>query len=389
MTDAENWPSFDEDEIDAVVRVLRSGRVNRWTGEENRRFEAAFAEFVRADQALALANGTVALELGLRCAGIGPGDDVIVASRSFVASASVVPLVGARPVFADVDDVSQNVTAESIRAVLTERSRAVIVVHLGGWICEMEPIMEIARERDLFILEDCAQALGASRNGRPAGSWGHAAAWSFCQDKIMTTGGEGGMLTTNDRQLWERAWSFKDHGKSYAAAERVRPGPSFRWVHEGLGTNWRMTEMQAAIGTASLPKVPGRVDRRNELARFLDEMLRPVEAIRTTAPPEAVRHAYYRYYAFTRPEALAEGWGRDDILISLRRVDVPAFTGICPEIYREEAFRRAGLSPEVRHPVARRLGETSIMLPIHHRLSDETVLRWGGAVKDVVAAASH
>lgn len=389
MTDMENWPSFDDDEIDAVVRVLRSGRVNRWTGEENQHFEEAFAEFVGADHAIALANGTVALELPLRCSRIGPGDEVIVTSRSFVASAGVVPFVGARPVFVDVDEVSQNITAETIRGGLTDRTRAVIVVHLGGWICDMDAIMEVANEHDLFVLEDCAQALGALRDGRPAGSWGHAATWSFCQDKVMTTGGEGGMFTTDDDELYARAWSFKDHGKNLEASRHAGPGPSFRWIHDRFGTNWRMTEMQAAIGTVALPKVPGRVDRRIELARRLDGTLGSLSAIRITPPPQEVRHAYYKYYAFIRPEELTHGRSRDDILAELHRRDVPAFTGICPEIYVEEAFQRMGYAPDTRLPVARRLGETALMLPIHHRLSDETVSRWGETVRDVISAATR
>lgn len=386
-TDAQNWPFFEEDEIEAAARVLRSGKVNRWTGEENRKFEEEFCAYVGAGHAVALANGTVALEAALRCAGIGPGDDVVVTSRSFVASAGAAPLVGARPVFADVDAESQNMTAESIRAALTAKTRAVIVVHLGGWICDMAPIMDLAGEHDLLVVEDCAQALGASRNGKTAGSWGDAATWSFCQDKVLTTGGEGGMLTTNDSDLWRRAWSFKDHGKNIDAVGDAGPTPAFKWVHAAIGTNLRMTEMQAAIGRIALPKVEARIRRRNEIAAMLDETFRSDEALRITIPPPEVRHAYYKYYCFVRPDLLAEGWNRDRILEELHAEDVPAFSGICAEIYREEAFVSAGYGPNSPHPVARSLGETSIMLPIHHNLSDETVRRWSNAIRRVVRHA--
>ena len=387
MTEDQTWPSFDDDEIEAVVNVLRSGRVNRWTGDENRRFEEAFAACVSADHAVALANGTVALELALRSAGIGSGDDVVVTSRSFVASAGVAALVGARPVFSDVDPESQNMTAETLSSALTDASRAVIVVHLGGWICDMDPIMAVARERDLIVVEDCAQALGAVRDGRPAGSWGSVAAWSFCQDKLMTTGGEGGMVTTRDKELWERAWSYKDHGKSFASTGQSSPGPAFKWVHDGIGTNWRMTEMQAAIGRVALPKVDARVSRRNEIARQIDAILSDVPALRTTVPPSTIRHAYYKYYVFVRSEALGHGIDRDGILKDIQSRGVPAFTGICPEIYLEQAFVQAGFAPAIRHPVARLLGETAIMLPIHHNLSDTTASRWAHAVRDAVTRA--
>ena len=246
------WPYFSQDEIDAVTRVLNSGRVNYWTGDEGRQFEAEFAAFVGCKHAVAVANGTVALELALEALGIGPGDEVVVTSRTFIASASCAVMRGATPVMADVDWDSQNITAETIRAVLSPRTRAIIAVHLAGWPCDMDPILEIAREHGLKVIEDCAQALGAVYKGRPVGSMGDVNAFSFCQDKILTTGGEGGMLTTNHTDLWSRAWAFKDHGKSYEAVYRRQHPPGYRWLHESFGTNWRLTEMQSAMGRVLL-----------------------------------------------------------------------------------------------------------------------------------------
>ena len=369
------WPSFADDEIAAVERVLRSGRVNQWTGGEVGAFENAFAEFVDADYAVALANGTVALELALRSLGIGPGDDVVVTSRSFVASAGAVSLVGASPVFADVDRVSQNVTADTIGDVLTASTRAIVLVHLGGWPCDMDEIMEFADEQELFVIEDCAQALGATYKGRPVGSWGDVAAWSFCQDKIMTTGGEGGMLTTNDEGVFELAWSYKDHGKDRRKVADRTPGPSFKWVHDSVGTNWRMTEIQAAVGNIALPKVEDWVARRRELAELLDGRLGGQEGLRTTVPPAGFGHAYYKYYVFVDPSV-----DRDVLLSSLHEDGIPAFSGICGEIYREAAFEDAGFAPEERHPVAKELAETSIMVPIHHNVSDEAAVEVAEAI---------
>ncbi len=268
------WPYYEPDEMEAVTAVLASGRVNYWTGEEGRQFESEFAAQVGTQHAVAVMNGSVALELALRALGLGPGDEVVVPARSFIASASSVVLVGARPVFADVDPLSGNLTAESIAAVLSPRTRAVIVVHLGGWPCDMDSISALTQARGLRLIEDCAQAHGATYKGRQVGSFGAAAAFSFCQDKIMSTGGEGGMLVCNDETVWQRAWSYKDHGKSWDAVYRRQHPPGFRWLHESFGSNWRMTEMQAAIGRRQLKKLSSWVAQRQQNALALELALR-------------------------------------------------------------------------------------------------------------------
>ncbi len=365
------WPYFAEDEIEAAVRVLRSGKVNYWTGEEGRRFEKEFADFVGTRYAVAVANGSVALELALYALGIGEGDEVVVTSRTFIASASSVVLRGATPVFADVDPDSQNITAETIRPVLTSRTKAVIAVHLAGWPCEMDEIMRLAQEHNLWVIEDCAQAHGATYKGRPVGSLGHVAAWSFCQDKIMTTGGEGGMLTTNDYTIWEKAWSYKDHGKSYEAVYHRQHPPGYRWLHESFGTNWRMTEMQSAIGRVALRKVPQWVAIRRRHASILAERFLQLPGLRVALPPDYIEHAYYRFYAFVVPEMLKPGWDRDRIMLELNRHGIPCTVGSCSEVYLEKAFQQAEVHPPNRLPVAKRLGETSLAFLVHPTLSEE------------------
>jgi len=218
------WPSYSDEEATAVRNVILSNKVNYWTGTECREFEKEFAAWVGTEYAVALSNGTLALDVALKAIHISPGDEVIVTPRTFLASASCIVNAGAVPVFADVDRDSQNITADTIRAVLTPRTRAIICVHLAGWPCDMDPIMELAKTHDLFVIEDCAQAHGARYRGRMVGSIGHIGAWSFCQDKIMSTGGEGGMVTTNSRVWWTAMWSYKDHGKSWEAMyERPHP----------------------------------------------------------------------------------------------------------------------------------------------------------------------
>jgi len=382
------WPFFDEDERAAVEAVLRSGSVNYWTGREGRAFEREFAEACGCRYGIALANGTVALELALRALGIGAGDEVVLTPRTFIASASCVVLRGARPVFADVDPVSQNVTAGSIRRAFAPRTRALIAVHLAGWPCEMDAILDLAREHGLKVIEDCAQAHGATYKGRPVGSLGDVGAFSFCQDKIMTTGGEGGMLVTNDEALWRTAWAYKDHGKSYDAVYNREYPPGFRWLHESFGTNWRMTELQAAIGRVQLRKLPDWLEQRRRNAAILTDAFRHQPALRVTQPPLHVRHAYYKYYVFVRPERLKPSWNRDQIMAALVSEGVPCFSGSCSEIYREQAFIRAGIGPDKALPVAQMLGETSLMFPVHPTLTDGDVLRTCRVIDTVLAQAT-
>ena len=382
------WPSFSEEEIAAATRVLSSGKVNYWTGDEGRKFEAEFASFAGCKYAIALANGTVALELALEALGIGAGDEVIVTSRTFIASASCAVMRGATPVMADVDPESQNITAETIRAVLTSRSRAIIAVHLAGWPCDMDPILDLAREHGLKVIEDCAQAPGALYKGRPVGSMGDVNAFSFCQDKIMTTGGEGGMVTTNDKSLWERAWAFKDHGKSYDAVYGRQHPPGYRWLHESFGTNWRLTEMQSAMGRVLLRELPQFVRTRRRLAAILTERFSQIPALRITLPPDDVFHSYYKYYVFLRSERLRSDWNRQRIVDAINAEGVPCFVGSCSEIYLERAFPDA-LRPRERLPVAKELSDTSLMFLVHPTLSDLDMQDTADAVEKVMACATR
>ena len=381
------WPVFAADEIEAVSRVLASGKVNYWTGDEAKAFEREYAQYTGRRQAISLANGTVALELALYALGIGPGDEVIVPSRTFVACASCVVMRGAVPVVVDVDATSQNLTAATIAPALTPRTRAIIAVHLAGWPCDMDPIMTLARERNLKVIEDCAQAHGATDKGRPVGSIGDLGAFSFCQDKIITTGGEGGLLVMNDAALWSKAWSFKDHGKSYEAISRPPTAPGlFNWVHESFGTNWRMTEMQAAIGRLQLRKLESWRAARRRNAAALTQALSRAPGLRLTLPPEGVGHAYYKYYAFVRPDALKSDWSRDRIVQAIIAEGIPVAVGSCSEIYLEKAFPEP-LRPAQRHPVARELGETSLMFMVHPTLSDADMGEIGRAVEKVMRRA--
>ena len=320
-----------------------------------------------------MANGTVALELALEAAGIGPGDEVVVTPRSFVASASCAVRVGAKPVFADVDIDSQNITAESIAAVLSDSTRAIVVVHHAGWPCDMDEVMSLADEHELIVVEDCAQAHGAKYKGRPIGGIGHVAAFSFCQDKIMTTGGEGGMLVTSDDSIWRRAWSLKDHGKNFDSVYRDDHPPGFRWLHDSIGTNWRMTEMQGAIARVQLRKLSSWNELRARYARKIAETLSQTGKIRVPLPADDIQHAFYRLYAFVQTDTLSDGWSRDRIVDALMAAGVPVFTGSCPAIYNEKAFSQSESYPPEPLQNASLLGETSLAFLVHPTLSDDDV----------------
>ena len=381
------WPSYSAEEIDAVSQVLASNKVNYWTGDLCRQFERDFADYVGSRHAVALSNGTLALDAALKALGIGPGDEVVVTPRTFIASASTVVTAGAIPVFADVDLQTQNISAETIARVLTPRTKAIIPVHLAGMPCDMDPIMDLAREHKLFVIEDCAQAHGATYKGRSVGTLGHIGAWSFCQDKIMTTGGEGGMVTTDDPDLWSSMWSYKDHGKSWEAVYERQHPPGPRLVHDSFGTNWRMLEMQAAIGLIQLGRMPEWSDRRTAIAQTIGAALSRHRVIRVPDVPNYARHAYYRLYAFVQTEHLAPGWTRDRIIDEIISNGVPCMHGSQSEVYLEGAFEGTGWRPKDRLPVARALGETSLAFLVHPTLTDAEVEKTCEVLDSVLTAA--
>lgn len=454
------WPYFGDDEIKAVEKVLRSGDVNQWTGSEVKAFEKEYADYVGVKYAVAVANGSVALELALEALGIGAGDEVIVTCYTFIASASAVVMRGAVPVMADIDPDTLNISADTVSSVITPRTRAIIAVHLAGMPCDMDPLLDLAKEYDLKVIEDCAQAHGAWIRGRrskdrgqmsedrsqgkaevggqektevrgqrtedrrqritdrddylregwiPAesgmgscgtdevddglirrvGSFGDAAAFSFCQDKIMTTGGEGGMLTTNDEAIWEKAWAYKDHGKSYDSVFHKKHSPGFRWLHDSFGTNWRMTEMQAAIGRVQLRKMPKWTAIRRRNAAMLTAGFAKIPALRVLEVPEEFGHAYYKYYVFVRPEKLREGWDRDRIMNAVAAEGIPCFSGSCSEIYLEKAFVKAEIVQERRLPAARESGETSLMFWVHPTLGADEMRDTCRAVEKVMRRAQR
>lgn len=382
-----SWPSFTQEEADNIAHTLLSNKVNYWTGNECREFEKEFAIWCGTEYAVALMNGTVALDLSLKALNIGEGDEIIVTSRTFLASVSCIVTAGATPIFADVNHNNQNITADTIRPHITTKTKAIICVHLAGWPCEMDEIMALAQQHNLYVIEDCAQAHGATYKGKMVGSIGHIGAWSFCQDKIMTTGGEGGMVTTNDRQLWSKMWSYKDHGKSWEAVYERQHPPGFRWLHDSFGTNWRMLEIQAVIGRIQLTRMKDWTAQRQYNATQIWSAARQLSGLRAPTIPNYISHAAYKCYVFVEPIHLKSDWNRDRIMAEINQRGVPCYSGSCSEVYLEKAFDHTGWRPQQRLPIAKQLGETSLMFLIHPTLTYEHIKKTIDALTTVMKLA--
>ncbi|WP_416687604.1 DegT/DnrJ/EryC1/StrS aminotransferase family protein [Candidatus Pseudothioglobus sp. Uisw_041] len=382
------WPSFTQEEADAVQSVLLSNKVNYWTGNECREFEKEFAAWSDAKYAVALGNGTLALDVAFKALDISIGDEVIVTSRTFVASIFSIVNSGLVPIFADVDLDTQNITAESVRSVITNKTKAIVCVHLAGWPCEMDAIMQIASEFNLYVIEDCSQAHGAKYKGTSVGSIGHIGCWSFCQDKIMTTGGEGGIVTTNDESFWRKMWAYKDHGKSYEAVyEREHP-EGFKWLHESFGSNWRMTEMQAAIGRIQLKRMSDWHTKRLINANKIWNNTKKCKGLRTPSIPDYIEHAAYKCYVFIELKELKNGWSRDKIITEISALSVPCYSGSCSEVYLEKAFSDTAFRPKERLINAKELGETSLVFLVHPTLAKDEIQQTLDAISSVMSLAT-
>jgi dTDP-4-amino-4,6-dideoxygalactose transaminase len=391
------WPSYSQEEINSVKAVLLSNKVNYWTGNECRKFEKEFAEYFDSKFAVSLANGTVAIDLALKALDIKKGDEVIVTSRTFIASVSSIVNSGAIPIFADVCPNSQNIRSHNISKLISKKTKAILCVHLGGWPCEMDNIMKIANKNKLFVIEDCAQAHGAKYKGKSVGSIGHIGCWSFCQDKIMTTGGEGGMVTTNNKNLWKKMWAYKDHGKSFDTVYKKKHSDGFRWLHESFGTNWRMTEIQASIGRIQLQKMNQWTKKRNSHQNTIWKNCESLDLIRT---PEFNKksweffhdgniHAAYKCYIFINKNRLKTAWSRAKIIKEINKLGVPCFSGSCSEVYLEKAFTQANLRPKKRLKCAKDLGETSLCFLIHPTVTKKEIENTCQAITTVAKRATN
>lgn len=383
-----SWPKYTQKEINNVVKTMRSGKVNYLFGTNGREFEKKFAEFSDVKFSLALANGTLALDIALRALGIKAGDEIIVSPRSYVASASCIALLDAVPVFVDVDLNSQNIDPNLIEQAITRKTKAIICVHLAGMPCDMKNIMKLAKKRSIYVVEDCAQAHGAKINGKSVGSFGHVGTWSFCNDKIMSLGGEGGMITTNLKWIDSFARSFNNHGKNlkkYFEKPKIKNVNNFKYIHDSIGSNYRMTEMQASIGLIQLQYMQKWTAKRTTNAKKIINSVKDLEIIKSQELDKNYKHAWYKCYLILDSDFMSHDWSRDRIIKTINKSGVPCFSGSCPEIYKEVAFKKYNTSTLEN---AKYLGEYSLMFPVHPTLSKQSINLFSETIRQTLIKAS-
>ena len=386
-----SWPYFDEAQIKKVTNVLRSGKVNSWNGNETKFFEKEFAAWSNNNYSIAVANGSLALSSAYLSLNIGEDDEVITTPRTFIATASSICLLKANPIFADVDINSGNITAKTIEPLINKKTKAISIVHLGGWPAEMIEISNLAKEYNLKVIEDCAQSHGAKikKDGifQSVGSFGDVSAWSFCQDKIISTGGEGGMVTTNNKELFKKIWSFKDHGKSYELLLEKPSTNSFRWLHENFGSNFRLTEMQSALGRIQLKLINDWHIKRTRNAQILINTLKDISNLRVPIPPNNVIHAWYKFHCYVKQDSLSNEWTRDRIIKEINAESYPAFSGSCSEIYLEKCFQKYQKSKKLFLKNASSLGNNSLMFLVHPTISEIEMKEYAMVIKNVINKA--
>ena len=383
----ESWPEFDDEQIAKVSSTLKSGKVNYWTGNEGKNFETDFSNWCGIKHSLTMANGTVSLVAAYKALGLSQGDEFITTPRSFIATTSAGVLLGAKPVFADIDLDSGNITADFIAPLITKKTKLISVVHLAGWPANMIEICELAKSHNIKVVEDCAQAHGAMINNKNVGTFGDISSWSFCQDKIISTGGEGGMLSTNNKNIFEEIRSYRDHGKNFDALTRFSSSREFKYIHESFGTNYRLSEMQSCIGRIQLRKLKSWTERRTQNAKILIETLKELRNIRIPLPKDNFKHAWYKFYVYINNGSISDGWSRNRIIDEINSKGFPAFSGSCSEIYLEKSFENFDIEFE-RLSNAKKLGEESLMFLVHPTISFISMEEYAKTIKKILLMAT-
>ena len=383
----QKWPQFSREEKDIVNQILSSGKVNYWTGSHGKQFEKEFSNFCECNYSIVMANGSLALSAAYLALGIKNNDEIITTPRTFIATSASACLLKAKPIFADVDINSGCILASLIESLITEKTKAICVVHLAGWPCDMDSICKIAKKNRLYLIEDCSQAHGAQINGRSVGSFGDVATWSFCQDKIISTGGEGGMLTTNSLEIYQKVWSFRDHGKTLSGIELAKESREFSFIHENFGSNFRLTEIQSALGRIQLSKITQTNQIRTRNANILYEKIHKIPSIRVPIPEDNLKHAWYKFYCYLNLGRIKQSWSRNKIIKEINNLGYPAFSGSCSEIYLEECFLKSNLGPKKRLKNSIILGDTSLMFLVDNSIEEEQMKNYALAIKKVLELA--
>jgi len=383
LRNTETWPNYSSQEIDLVKKVLQSNKVNYWTGQQCKLFEKEFSNYIGVRYSVAVANGSVGLDLAVAALNLPKGSEVIVTPRSYITSVTCVIKNKLKPIFADVDFWSQNLSLEHIKKKITFRTKAVILVHLAGMPCDMFPILELTKKLNIKIIEDCSQAHGAVYNNKIVGSMGDISVWSFCNDKIISTCGEGGMVSTNNNKYFKKIWAGKDCGRNIDKIKKNNLKVGFKWIHDFEGTNLRMTELQAAVGRYQLKKLDSWIKIRNRNAKKILDTCKKYSFIDYKEFSKNIKHAYYRCYILVNNKKLKKGWNRDKIIGSLLKKKIKCNSGSCPEIYLEKSIKNKKLRPKKNLPNAKLLGQATIAFEVHNKISKKSIVYICSLIKRV------
>ncbi|MHC4795399.1 MAG: DegT/DnrJ/EryC1/StrS family aminotransferase [Planctomycetota bacterium] len=371
------WPSFQQSTIKKAMEPLKSGKVNYWTGEVGTEFEKQWARWNRAKYAITTTSGTSALHTAVAALGIGPGDEVICPSYSFIASSFCILQAGALPVFADVDN-SHTLDPKDIKSKINRRTKAILVVHLYGIVADMDPIMRIARKHNLYVIEDCAQCFGGIYKGKKAGTIGDVGCFSFCQSKHFTTGGEGGAVITNHDDIHWECKSFRDHG--YDVKERLRLlelEAKLMYIHNRVGFNYRMTEMQSTIGLCELKRLSSwNLPNRRQNGRYLIKALKDHPLVLHPPLDTKARQNAYWWAPFVLDTNKLKVSVKQ-FIAAMNAEGVPTYSVLWPEMYKEEAFiKRNGFGRRkypFNDPKARKIDYTKVVCKKARWLTDRTI----------------
>tara|TARA_B100000795_G_scaffold263833_1_gene243518 strand:+ start:742 stop:1899 length:1158 start_codon:yes stop_codon:yes gene_type:complete len=362
-----SWPNFNKNLISKVSKILSSGEINYSNGPYGEKFEKEFSKFVGNGYSVAICNGTAALEVAIKSLRLPKNSEIIVTARSFFSSAACIVNTGHIPIFADVNLLTQNISLDDIKKKISKRTKAIICVHLAGLPCNIYDIKKLANKNKIKIIEDCSQAHGASINNKQVGSFGDVSTWSFCNDKIISTLGEGGMISTNKKKIYDFCKVYINHGSTL---QNKKSSEKFLYNKDYFGTNLRITEIQSVAGLEQLKNLRKIQTKREKMSKSYFHIISKYQNyIYSHFPSTNIKCAWYRFYFFLKTDVKNYQKIRFKIIADLKKDNVKCFTGSCPEIYLEKSFKKLGNFKVTRLKNCKTLGETSVALDINHTLA--------------------